>query len=268
MVSEAMHSFADTITEVLLYVAGRSAERPPDVPHPLGHGRRAFLWAFLASCATFVFGAGFSIAHGLQELGSDEPPTNLRLNLAILALSAVLEAVSLRRSRQESRRRARRWRVSEVDFLRATSDTALRALVTEDVVALLGLGVAAAGILLAAVTGSELWDALASIGVGVVLLVVAILLARRNLSLLVGRSAPLFVLRAIAEEIAGADGIVAVTGLVTESTGPGRYVVLARVDLVDSLTGAQVEALSNDIEQAVRRRFPGVDAVYLHAGGA
>jgi divalent metal cation (Fe/Co/Zn/Cd) transporter len=77
MLSEAAHSTADTVTEVLLFFAGRSAVRPADTAHPLGFGRVSFAWALLASRATFVLGAGFSITHGMHELADGKPPTDI-----------------------------------------------------------------------------------------------------------------------------------------------------------------------------------------------
>jgi divalent metal cation (Fe/Co/Zn/Cd) transporter len=190
------------------------------------------------------------------------------MNLTVLAISGILEAVSLRRSRRETRSRATLWQVSETEFVRATSDTPLRAVVVEDVVALLGVALAAIGLSLSAVTGSAAWDALSSVAVGLLLLVAAVVLAGRNVSLLVGRSAPQPINAAIGQRLSAISGISRIAGLYTEATGPGRYLVLARVDFDDALSAAAVEAVARTAEMDIRADFPIVDAVYVHPAAA
>jgi cation diffusion facilitator family transporter len=264
MLSEALHSVADTVTEVLLFAAMKHSARPPDARHPLGYGRAAFAWALLASVATFTLGGGFAIAHGLHEMSDPEPPQGVAIGLAVLAVSAALEVVSLRRSRRESRSRASRWRTSEAEYLHRTSDTALRAVLLEDVIALVGLGIAALGLLASQLSGSAFWDGLGSVVIGLLLVATAVLLGTRNLSLLLGRSAPAGVVAAIAGEIAAVPGVDGVAGVVTEATGPGRYLVLARVRFDAGLAADEVAGTSAEAVARVRGVVPVVGAVYLH----
>jgi cation diffusion facilitator family transporter len=123
MLSEAAHSFADTTTEVLLFVALRRGNRPSDASHPFGHGRSAFVWALLAAMFTLVAGAGFSVTHGVHTTRDGEELGDLTACYIILAVAFVLESVSLAQSLRQARRSACRSKVSPVRFLRLTSNT-------------------------------------------------------------------------------------------------------------------------------------------------
>src|SRR5262245_22969888 len=190
MLSEAAHSAADTITELLLFAAIRSGSRPADDRHPLGHGQASYLWALLAAGFTLVVGAGFSIVHGWDTFTHGEELTDFLVSYVVLAISFGIESVSLWRGLAQLRGEARRWETSPKRLLRHTSDTMLKAVVLEDIAALAGIVIAAAGLGLAQLTGSARWDGAASICIGLLLLTVAAVLIRKNASLLIGRAVP------------------------------------------------------------------------------
>jgi len=191
MQAEAAHSIADTVTEIFLFVAARRGTRGPDPQHPFGHGRETYLWAFLAALATFVAGAGFSLARGVETLVHGEPPdpASTLISYAVLAFAFLVEGVSLLRGRGQARRAATAVGLSPGAYLRVTTDTTVKAVIFEDVAALIGLVLAAAGVGLRQLTGQSAWDGLASMAVGVLLVVAAASLARTNLSLLIGQAA-------------------------------------------------------------------------------
>jgi len=263
MLSEAAHSFADTVNEVLLVVASRRASAPASARHPFGHGQESFFWAFLAALATFVLGAGFSITHGIHTISHGSVEGHYFLAYAVLTVSAVLELVSLRRSLQQVRATAGRWSVSPRALVQSTPDTALKAVVLEDIAALVGLALAAAGLGLEWATGSAVWDGLASVAIGVLLVVVAGTLALDNVSLLTGESAPPRVERAIIDLLAAQAGIDRIVTLRTMMLGPHDVLVAAVVDFDDRLSAAEVEAVADAAQAAVTARFAGVRHVYL-----
>src|SRR3954452_2935280 len=189
MMSEAAHSLADTITEVLLFVALKRGNKPADDRHPFGYGRETYFWAFLASLATFVAGAGFSIYQGVETIISGESEGPPLVSYIVLAVSFVLEGSSLIKAVKQVRGSAARFSTSPQRYLAATTDTTVKAVTFEDSAALVGLVLAALGLFLENLTGQAVWDGIAAILIGILLLLVAISLGRANVSLLIGQAA-------------------------------------------------------------------------------
>ena len=263
MLSEAAHSFADTITEIFLYVALVRGRQPADDQHPFGHGKESFVWAFIAALFTFVGGAGFSIYHGVTSIVADEKTGDFLWSYVVLAISFVAEGTSFLRAQRQVAGESRRWGVTRSRFLRLTPDTTVKAVYFEDSAALIGLILAALGLLLTEMTGDEVWDGLSSIAIGVLLFLVAAILTRSNVSLLVGRSVPRRIHQQIAEDIAGIPIVVAVPTLFTMQLGPGDILVAAKVDFEDEVTGGEIEEASDEAERRLRARFPQISYVFL-----
>jgi cation diffusion facilitator family transporter len=263
MLSEAAHSLADTVTEIFLYVALRRGGKPADEEHPFGHGKESFVWAFIAALFTFIGGAGFSVYHGVTTIISGEHSGHFLLSYIVLAVSFGAEGVSFMRARRQVADESERWDTTPHRFLRLTADTTVKAVYFEDSAALVGLIVAGLGVFLAQVTGSELYDGLASIAIGLLLLLVATVLARSNVSLLVGRAVPRRIHTLIADDLASIPVVTAVPTLLTMQIGPGDILVAAKVDFDDDATGADIEAASDEAERRLRTRFPEIRYVFL-----
>jgi cation diffusion facilitator family transporter len=263
MLSESAHSLADTVTEVFLFVALRRGGRPADEEHPFGYGKESFVWAFIAALFTFIGGAGFSIYHGVTTIISGAETGDYLIAYAVLVVSFVAEGVSFLRARRQVRSESRRWDTTPQRFLRLTADTTVKAVYLEDSAALIGLVLAGAGLGLAELTGSEVWDGVASIAIGVLLLLVATILARSNVSLLVGRAVPRRVHNQIADDLAGIPIVTAVPTLLTMQLGPGDILVAAKVDFDDEVTGKDIEEASDEAERRLRERFPDIRYVFL-----
>jgi len=263
MLSEAAHSFADTITEIFLYVALVRGRQPADEQHPFGHGKESFVWAFIAALFTFVGGAGFSIYHGVMAIVSDEKTGDFLWSYVVLAISFAAEGTSFLRAQRQVAGESRRWGVTRSRFLRLTPDTTVKAVYFEDSAALIGLVLAALGLVLTEMTGDEIWDGLSSIAIGVLLFLVAAILSRSNVSLLVGRSVPRRIHNQIAADLAGIPIVVAVPTLLTMQLGPGEVLVAAKVDFEDEVTGGEIEAASDDAERRLRSRYPAIRYVFL-----
>ncbi|MEU7833018.1 cation diffusion facilitator family transporter [Nonomuraea sp. NPDC049129] len=263
MLSEAAHSAADTVTELLLLVSVRRGQRPADSRHPFGHGKAGFFWAMMAAVATLVGGAGFSITHGVHEISHGERLGNLIPSYIVLALSFAIEGVSFLNALAQLRREARRHDVSPFRLVSITSDTALKAVVYEDAAALIGLVIAALGLLGYQVTGSPVWDGAASIAIGVLLLVAALTLIRSNVSLLIGQSAPGPIEEEIRAVLEGQPEVESVVELLTMMLGPGRFLVAAKIDFRDDATAAGVEIACDELDRRLRERYPGISQVFL-----
>jgi cation diffusion facilitator family transporter len=263
MLSEAAHSVADTTTEVLLYQALRRGARPADTRHPFGYGKESYVWAFLAALFTFVVGAGFAITHGVTTILVHEHTGNYRASYIVLAVSFAVESVSLARAVRQIRRESRRWRATPRRYLRLTADTTVKAVFMEDTAALIGLLIAGVGLGLSQLTGEELYDGVASILIGVLLLVVATILARSNVSLLVGRAVSERVHRKIEHELSSLPTVDRVDTLMTMLLGPDDILVAAKVDFHNDATGADIEAAADEAERRLTEHYPEIGYVFL-----
>ncbi|MFI6263600.1 cation diffusion facilitator family transporter [Micromonospora sp. NPDC051006] len=268
MLSEAAHSVADTTTEVLLFMALRRGARPPDTRHPFGYGKESYIWAFFAALFTFVAGAGFAITHGVTTILVHEHSGDYLISYLVLAVSFAIESISLARAVRQVRRESRRWRTTPRRYLRLTADTTVKAVFLEDSAALIGLLLAGLGVGLSELTGDELWDGVASVLIGLLLLVVAGILAYSNLSLLVGRGVSDRLRREIEHSLAGLPEVRQVGTLLTMQLGPTDILVAAKVDFNDQATGAAIEATADEAERRLRDRYPEIRYLFLDPTGS
>ena len=267
MVSEAVHSFADTVTEVLLFVAVRRGGRPDDARHPFGYGRESYFWALLAAMFTFGVGGCFAVYHGLQQIVGGERSGHYLLSYLVLAVSAVLEGTSLVRSLRQVGGAARRAGIDIGRYIRLTPDTAVRAVTLEDSAALIGIGLAAGGLVIEQTTGSALFDGVASVLIGLLLCAVAYRLISANASLLIGQSVPPAVRDELTAELAALPGVEGVPELFATYLGPEQILVAAKIDFVDTVPAADVERIADEGARRLRSRFAKVSHVYLDPTG-
>jgi cation diffusion facilitator family transporter len=263
MLSEAAHSVADTVTEVLLLTSLKRSVRPADEDHPLGHGPERYIWALLAAVATFVGGAVFSFYDGLHTLVHGGEPGDPLVAYIVLVLAFLLEGYSLRTGLKQARGEAARARVPFGRYLRRTPDTAVKAVVLEDSAALIGLVLAAGGLLGGQLTGSGVWDGVASLCIGALLLHVAWVLGRSNAEFLIGRPLPRAVRDRIRAELLDEEHIEAVLELTTLVQGPREALVAAKVDFRDGATATEIERTCDRAERRLRAGLPMVRRVYL-----
>ncbi|HEX3650558.1 MAG TPA: cation diffusion facilitator family transporter [Pseudonocardiaceae bacterium] len=263
MLAEAAHSVADTVTEVLLLTALRRSARPPDARHPLGYGPERYFWAFLASVATFIGGAVFAVTDGIRTILGGEDLGDPLVSYIVLGIAFVLEGTSLLRGVRQTSREARRWRTPLWTYIRHMPDTTVKAVVFEDTAAIIGLVLAAVGLVGGFLTGSRWFDGVASILIGATLAFVAFTLGRDNMSLLIGRSVPERVLKLIRKEINAPEMISGVGDLAAILLGPNEVLVAAKVDFVDTASAGQVEDACEEVERRLGTRFPAVRQVFL-----
>jgi cation diffusion facilitator family transporter len=263
MMSEAAHSLADTVTEVLLFIALKRGNRAPDERHPFGYGRETYFWAFLAALCTFGVGAGFSVWQGVMTIIERKPEGSPTISYIILAVSFVLEGSSLLKAVRQVRGAAKERNISARQYLRHTTDTTVKAVTFEDSAALVGLVLAALGLFLEQLTGDPLWDGIAAILIGVLLVLVAGSLARANISLLIGQSVPGATQQELKEELSGMEQVDDVPFLLTTVIGPGQLLVAAKVDFANTASVADIEHASDEAERRLVARHPGVRYVFL-----
>jgi cation diffusion facilitator family transporter len=256
MLAETFHSAADTGNEALLFLGLRLARRPPDDMHPFGHGKNVYFWAFVVSVMLFTLGGGFAIWEAARKLTSAGPHVSSGWAYAVLGVSFVFEAVSLGVA-LGSLSRVRRGR-SLREFWRETRDPTLLTVLLEDTAALVSLVVAAGGLALAQLTGSPVWDAVASAIIGVLLVAVALALAFENHSLLIGERAPRDIERIIRQTVAADTAVKAVVDLRTMHVGPHEIIATLRVQLRDDLASSELPGtigrLHGRVERSLGRR--------------
>src|SRR3954453_3141007 len=181
MLAESAHSWADTGNQILLFIADRRSRRPRDAAHPLGYGREAYVWSMFAALGLFTVGAVVSVWNGVTKLLEPGGEASYFWAYVVLAIAFVLEGISFRQAFRQANREAMGLQRDVFQHALATSDPTLRAVFAEDAAALIGLVIAAAGIVLHQVTGQAAYDAVGSILVGLLLGAVAMVLINRNL---------------------------------------------------------------------------------------
>jgi cation diffusion facilitator family transporter len=231
LLAEAAHSWADAGNEVFLLIANRRSRRPPDLAHPFGHGREAYVWSLFAALGLFVAGAAVSVTHGIQEILTPESAGQFVIGYIVLAVSFVLEGISFLQSVRQAKPEAESMQRDLIEHVLVTSDPTLRAVFAEDSAALAGLLIATAALAAHQLTGSPAPDAVGSILIGVLLAVVAIVLINRNRRFLVGQEADPRVRAAAIQALLDAPEVARVTYLRLEIVGPRMVSVIGDVDL-------------------------------------
>jgi cation diffusion facilitator family transporter len=267
MLAESFHSMADTGNEVLLLIAQWRSEDPPDDRHPLGHGRETYFWALLASLGVFVTGAGLSLREGIEQLRHPTEAAHFQVAYVVLLISLVFDSVSLIQAYRTLKREADILERDFFEHVHLTSDPIVRAVFAEDSAAIAGNIIALTGIGLHQMTGSTVPDGIAAILIALLLGYVAIDLMMRNRDFIIGREVPAPLRQVVREVIASRPGIIAVGELIVTFLGPRRVWVVARVDIDDRLSGAQVKEVLGATEGELKRESPYIVRVDLTPSG-
>ena len=262
MLAEAAHSAADTLNQGFLLTSVHRGQRPADPSHPFGYGQERYFWSLLAAFGIFVAGGGFSIFEGILALGH-EGSGDLLIAYIALALAGVAEGTSLIRAYSQMRSEARRGHTGLVEHVQRSPDTTVKAALFEDLAAVIGLVLAATGLVLRQLTGSGVWDAAASMAIGALLIVVAVKLGLDSRDLLIGRAADPDEQRVIREEIEKTPGVDALVELLTMHLGPDRLLVAARVDFSGDINADEAEDLASKIDRRLAERLSVTPHVFI-----
>ncbi len=261
MLAEGVHSVADTGNQALLLWGGVAARRVPDELRPFGYGRERYFWAFVVALVMFSMGGLYSIVEGVEKLAHPQAIERAEWAIGVLLLGIVLEGGSFVVAFREARRV--KGQASWLDFLRRTKLPELPTVLLEDLGALVGLVLALAGVSLAMVTGDSRFDAMGSISIGVLLVVIAIVLAIEMRSLLIGESASVKTESRIKAALAGIESVLQLRELRTQHIGPEDLLVGIKAEFDPRLTSAELADEINRMEARIREAVPIARFIYV-----
>jgi cation diffusion facilitator family transporter len=261
MLSEAIHSVADSGNQVLLLVGNKRSKKAPDAQHQFGYGRRRYVYGFIVSIVLFLVGGLFSLYEGFHKFQHPEDLSDAWIAFLVLGIAIVLEGFSFRTAVREANRA--RGKRSLFRFLRDARQPELPVILLEDLGALVGLVFALFGVSMAVVTGDGRWDGLGAMAVGTLLVVIAIFLAFEMAAMLVGESALPEEDAAIRAALASSPLVDRVIHVRTLHVGPDELLVGAKIAISKSDTGAEIAAGIDDAEARLRAAVPSAVYVFL-----
>lgn len=261
MLAESIHSAADSGNQGLLLLGGKRARRAADATHPFGYGRERYFWAFVVALVLFSLGGAFAIYEGISKIRHPHHVDAPEVAIGILVLAIVLEAFSFRTAVVEAnhvRGDAGWWQ-----FIRRSKNPELPVVLLEDLGALVGLVLALAAVSTTLATGDEIWDGIGTLSIGVLLTVIAIVLAIEMKSLLLGETADATVEESIRVAIESEPAVERLIHLRTQHIGPEELLVGAKVAFVGDLTVPELTGAVNRVETSLRAAVPTARIVYI-----
>lgn len=262
LAAEAVHSLADTGNQGLLMLGGRRAARASDEQHPFGHQRERYFWAFIVALVLFSMGGLFALYEGIQKLLHPHETESLGVAVVILVVALGLESFSLRTAVVEARREKPRdmsyWR-----YIRTAKHPELPVVLLEDVAAEIGLVFALTGVLLGHYTHEPRWDAAGSVAIGVLLVVVAIILATEMKGLLLGETASEHHKTALLGALRSHPSVQRVVYMHTEHLGPDTLLVAAKCIFAPEVTADQVSRAIDEAEESMRAAVPVARFIFI-----
>lgn len=261
MLTEGVHSLVDSGNQILLLYGQARARKPPDTAHPFGYGRELYFWAFVVAILIFAVGAGVSIYEGIAHIRAPEPLRDPTVNYVVLAVALALEGTSWAIAVREfnATRDGRGWWQAVI----RSKDPGRFIVLFEDSAALVGIALAALGVWLSHHYGDPRFDGLASIAIGAVLALVAVLLAREAKGLIIGEAADPALIGALREALAQHGEITAINHVRTIHTAPEAVFVAVSADFVDWLPMGEGERLIERMEAELKRISPQITSIYI-----
>jgi cation diffusion facilitator family transporter len=253
MLAEAIHSLADCTNQVFLLIGLRESRKPPDAAHPMGYGRVIYFWSMMVALLLFFLGGVFSVLEGIERFSHPAPLRSVTVALLVLGISVVLESFSLYGAMREIRKIAHgksffRW-------FRETRQSELMVVAGEDIAALCGLSLAFGAVIMTVVTGNPMWDAIGSIAVGVLLMIVALFVTREVKAMITGESAAPETHAAIKQHIEARPEVEHVIHLITLQWGEQLMIAVQAKMQPQPSDVALIEAI-NRVEESLQTRWP------------
>ncbi|MGH1417370.1 MAG: cation diffusion facilitator family transporter [Hyphomicrobiaceae bacterium] len=265
MLSEGVHSLVDTANQGLILLGLKRASRPADAKHPFGYSKELYFWCFVVAVILFALGAGVSIYEGIHKVQHPTTMTNANINYIVLGVAILLEGFAMFKALQEFN--SRYPNLPPLRAIRRSKDPALFAVVLEDFAACLGLIVAMIGVFLADKFGILQADGVASIVIGLILAMTAIVMSIEIKALIIGEAATADVQdgisQIIAQEVSSNGPIKAINEIRTMHLGPDDLLVAASVDFKDNETSQAVEAVTAKLEIEIKNTYPEVRRLFL-----
>jgi cation diffusion facilitator family transporter len=261
MLAEGVHSVADSGNQVLLLIGGRKARRAADESHPFGYGRERYVYGFLVSVVLFTIGGVFALYEGYEKVRHPHAVDHWYWPVGVLVFAIVAESFSFRTAVGEARplKGAQSWG----RFIRTAKAPELPVVLLEDSGALIGLALALAGVGLAVLTGDGVWDGVGTLGIGALLVAIALVLAAETKSLLLGESATPEAVARVRDALSAGPDVERVIHMRTLHLGPDELLVGAKIAVRPDADAADIAATINAAEARIRAAEPTARVIYL-----
>ncbi|MEU0476316.1 cation diffusion facilitator family transporter [Streptomyces olivaceus] len=261
MLAESVHSVADSGNQGLLLLGGKRAQREATPQHPFGFGRERYIYAFLVSIVLFSVGGMFALYEGYEKIKHPHELEHWYWPVGVLIFAIIAEGFSFRTAIKESNplRGKKSWK----DFIRHAKAPELPVVLLEDLGALVGLVLALVGVGLALLTGNGVWDGIGTLCIGILLILIALVLAAETKSLLLGEAAGAEVVQQIETAIVAGDTVTGIIHMRTLHLGPEELLVAAKIAVRHDGTATEIAAAINAAESRIREATPIARVIYL-----
>ena len=260
LLAESIHSFADCGNQVLLFIGLKQADKPADEKHPLGYGKIIYFWSFIVAILLFSMGGLYSIYEGWHKLHNPEVLKHVWVALLVLAFGVVLESFSLLGALKEIKKIRKGKTLST--WFKNTRNAELVVILGEDTGAILGLIIAFIFVLISGITGDPVYDALGSISIGVILIIISIFIGWRIKALIIGRSAEPDLVELIDSIIKEDDSIEKLLNTITMQFGPD-IMLAAKLKMKTGLSIEETVKQINELEDEIQRQVPTVKWCFI-----
>jgi len=263
MLSEGIHSLVDTGNQILLLYGIKRAAKPADDDFPFGYGKEIYFWSFIVAILIFALGGGISIYEGIKHFQNPEPISNPMINYVVLGLAMVFEGAAWMFAFKEFNKVKGKW--GYIEAIQRAKDPSIFVVLFEDSAAMLGLAVAFAGIALSQYTGILVFDSIASMVIGLILIGTAIWLAYETKGLLIGESANHSVIKSIRDILQGSKNIEHVNEVLTMHMGPDYILANISVDFNDNISADEIEKCVAEIDVKIKQQHPQIKRIFIEA---
>jgi len=261
MLTEGVHSVVDSTNQLLLLWGRKAARRPADDLHPFGYGRELYFWSFVVAVMVFALGAGVSIYEGIIHMANPEHAVSPFIAYGVLAIAFVLEGGSTLEAFKEFR--AAKGSLGWIEAVRRSKDPPGFIVLLENGAAMAGIVVAAIGLGISQVTHDPRYDGAASVVIGVILGVTALVLAYESKALLIGEAADPELVSGLRAMVEGSRGVTGVGEVLTVHSAPDQVMAMLSVDFDDGIGARDVERIVCEIEAEAEARYPIVRRLYI-----
>ena len=261
MIAESIHSLADTLNQIFLLIGIKKGRKEPDTLHPFGFSSELYFWSFIVAIMLFTVGAIFSIYEGIHKLMHPAEIENINYAFAVLIFSLIVESSAFFRAFRKVNREKGKNKI--IGYLRKTKKSELIVVFLEDLAAITGLSIALILLFLEYLTGILIFDAIASIVIGILLAVVALFLGNETKSLLIGESADQKKIEHISQIFRDEESINRLIQIKSLQLGPEDILIAVKVEFNNRLNSVEISNLINGIEKEIRKKYPDVKKIFI-----
>ncbi len=263
MLSEAVHSIVDTGNQALLLWGIKRSSKPADERHPFGYGMELYFWTFVVAILIFAIGAGVSLYEGFSKINNPQQVKYIYINYIVLGFAMIFEGGAWIVAFREFRKR--KGKLGYLKAMQVSKDPTVFTVLFEDSAAMLGLFAAFIGLLLTQWLGNPVYDALASIVIGLILSFTAMLLAYESKGLLIGEAASREVVSSIIDIVKGKSEILSINEILTMHMGPEDVLLNISLDFHDNISSGEVEKTITQLEIQIKQKHPEIARIFIEA---